>query len=127
MELNSIFRRTGEPSYTTPLAVLGSVGDQNGGGYNRNDKPTISKSAAYMAQGLVKEVPHWSVISLRLELSNEETTNTRLDVSGFCERPRYQKQDEVVRTTGWILPYLRTTIRVRSTGIASHSATLAIS
>ena len=55
MELNSIFRRTGEPSYTTPLAVLGSVGDQNGGGTIAMINPPFRSQPRIWRKGWAKK------------------------------------------------------------------------
>ena len=65
MTLNEIFRRTGEPTYHTPIAVIGELVNQSGGDYHQ---PAVPFAAEGMAQRMGEETTHRAVVLLHLEL-----------------------------------------------------------
>ena len=70
MTLNEIFRRTGEPTYHTPIAVIGELVNQSGGQVTIIDyhQPAVPFAAESMAQRMGEETTHRAVVLLHLEL-----------------------------------------------------------
>ena len=64
MTLNELFRRTGEPTYHTPIAVIGELVNQSGGQVTIINP--LSFQAACMAQRLGEEVQVWKAVLLHL-------------------------------------------------------------
>ena len=109
MTLNELFRRTGEPTYHTPIAVIGELVNQQGWAGD-NHQPAVPFAAESMAQRLGEETTHREVVLLHIKLPDEETTYPRFDVREQRARSLHREQTQAVRKTGRTLPTLRTAV-----------------